>query len=73
MITEVTQNGRKKTLSLNASMMLLSTKNDKKRDYRPFIIRRVKHDGQTCSRCHWRKRCAGCPLIPNEEPTSLVN
>jgi hypothetical protein len=34
--------------------------------YEPFVLRTVVRSGLTCSRCHWRERCAGCTLVPED-------
>lgn len=36
--------------------------------FKPFILKTVDRQGYSCSQCPWLKMCAGCPLLPTDEP-----
>lgn len=33
----------------------------------PFVLKHVDIVGQSCSICHWSKRCLGCPIEPSAD------
>jgi len=39
--------------------------------YKPFILKKVKFNGLSCSQCHWVKGCAGCIIEPSDAPTFI--
>lgn len=34
---------------------------------KPFIIKMVNRQGQSCSECEWTKKCNGCVIEPDNE------
>jgi len=38
-----------------------------KKPLTPFVLKHVDFVGQSCSICHWSKRCHGCPIEPRAE------
>jgi len=41
-------------------------------DQHPFVLKKVRKDGLSCSICGWDRGCNGCPIPMNNEPADVA-